>query len=588
MTILTNAPALDCFRKQEEEAVDVSSYFGGKNKISRTAPTKASNSSVKKTIVQPSKPVKEENYIITDDDEDYGDDIFAAEYKKHNDDDDKPRRTDTRSTGSFEDLGDTQKTASFTKVDKGDMDMMDVDVDMMDVDVDDDDFVAMDDKEDVKPKKRAPPTASTTPAATPSTAGKKRKNVPTDDEDSSREKPVKAAKIATAKKPATTPKKASARGPKKKVTAEDKPPSQVQKILDSVPTVRPPTPPPKDADGKKHNFRNFITKQSTRAALPPGAAEAKEIPTGADNCLAGLTFVFTGELDTLSREDGQQLVKRYGGRCTTAPSRKTSFVVLGRDAGPKKLETIHQNNIKTINEDGLYQLIRTLPANGGDSKAAEAAEAKRVAEEKKVIQLAKEMERAMTPLDKGKGKETEKKSAASTSPDDQLWTVKYAPTSMAQICGNKTQVDKLQNWLKNWHQSAKYNFKKPGKDGSGAYRAVMIHGPPGIGKTTAAHLVAKLEGFDIVESNASDTRSKKLMEASLKGVLDNRSLMGYFGRGYEVVDKTKQKLVLIMDEVDGMSAGDRGGVGQLAAICKKTNVGLSCFYDLAFTDLLDV
>ena len=474
--------------------------------------------------------------------------------------------------GSFEDVGDTPKTASFTKVDKQDVDMMDVDDDG------DDDFVVMDEEEEVKPKKRAPPATRT--------AGKKRKIAASSssDEDSFEEKPAKAVKTATAKKPAATPKKAPARTPKKKAVVEDVPPSEVQKILDSVPTVRPPTPPPKEADGKKFNYRDFKAKQSTRAA-PPSSAGTKDIPTGADNCLAGLTFVFTGELDTLSREDGQQLVKRYGGKCTTAPSKKTSFVVLGRDAGPKKLETIRQNNIKTIDEDGLYQLIRALPANGGDSKAAAAAEAKRVAEEKKVIQLAKEMERTMTPLSKEKGKETDKKQPAPAPLDGQLWTVKYAPTSMTQICGNKSQVDKLQNWLRNWHQSAKHNFQKLGKDGSGGYRAVMIHGPPGIGKTTAAHLVAKLEGFDIVESNASDTRSKKLMEASLKGVLDNRSLMGYFGRGNEEVEKTKQKLVLIMDEVDGMSAGDRGGVGQLAAICRKTNVGVSRSHDF-WRDLL--
>src|SRR5437588_4880324 len=50
--------------------------------------------------------------------------------------------------------------------------------------------------------------------------------------------------------------------------------------------------------------------------------------------------------------------------------------------------------------------------------------------------------------------------------------------------------------------------------------------------------------------------------------------MGYFASGKRTVDSSKQKLVLIMDEVDGMSAGDRGGVGQLAAVCRKTNVRL--------------
>lgn len=541
-------------RKKEEEVIDTSSYFGSKNKINRSEPLKKSKPPVAKVVVQSSKSVKEEDHFI-DDDEDGGDDIFAAEYKKNRDEDDVPSRTNTQLTDTFADLG----TGSLKKVDKEDVDMMDVDDD------DDDDFVAMDDHVEEKPDRKAP-TARAAAAAS-----KKRKNIPTDDEDYFEEKPAKAVKV-TAKKPAATPKKAATRTPKKKAVTEDEPPSEVQKILDSVPTVRPPTPPPQDGEPKKFNYRDF--KQKQPRAPPAGAgAGTKETPTGADNCLAGLTFVFTGELETLSREDGQQLVKRYGAKVTIAPSKKTSFVVLGSNAGPKKLETIKQNNIKTIDEDGLYQLIRTLPANGGDSKAAVAAEAKRAAEEKKMMELAKEMAKTMTPPSKEKGKDANKKDAAVA--DNQLWTVKYAPTSMAHICGNKTQVDKLQNWLKNWHQSHKFNFKKLGKDGSGGYRAVMIHGPPGIGKTTAAHLAAKLEGFDIVESNASDTRSKKLMEASLKGVLDNKSLMGYFGKGREKVDLHKQKLVLIMDEVDGMSAGDRGGVGQLAAICKKTNVSLT-------------
>jgi len=57
----------------------------------------------------------------------------------------------------------------------------------------------------------------------------------------------------------------------------------------------------------------------------------------------------------------------------------------------------------------------------------------------------------------------------------------------------------------------KAGFKKPGKDGMGLYRAVLLSGPPGIGKTTAAHLMAKLEGYDILEYNASDTRNEKLL-----------------------------------------------------------------------------
>lgn len=48
----------------------------------------------------------------------------------------------------------------------------------------------------------------------------------------------------------------------------------------------------------------------------------------------------------------------------------------------------------------------------------------------------------------------------------------------------------------------------------GVYRAVLISGPPGIGKTTSAHLAAKNAGYNPIELNASDARSKKLVEVS--------------------------------------------------------------------------
>lgn len=60
--------------------------------------------------------------------------------------------------------------------------------------------------------------------------------------------------------------------------------------------------------------------------------------------------------------------------------------------------------------------------------------------------------------------------------------------------------------------NVKANFKKPGKNGMNVFRGVMITGPPGIGKTTSAHLCAKLAGFTPIELNASDARSKKLVE----------------------------------------------------------------------------
>jgi replication factor C subunit 1 len=441
------------------------------------------------------------------------------------------------------------------------------DVEMKDVE-DTDSFVMVDDDDDLM--------AIDKPAKKPAKSSKKRKSVDleSDDEDDVTTT-VKAVKGKSSKPPPAK----KPRAPAKKEKKEES--SAMQAILDSIPTIRAPTPPPRDP-----NFKFDWRKGGGGNAGPPPGAGSKEIPEGADNCLAGLTFVFTGILESISREEGQELVKRHGGKVTNGPSSKTSFVVLGSDAGPVKLRKIQDQKIKTINEEGLFDLIRKLPENGGDGKAAEKNNEKKVAELKKIKRDAEEMEkeerRKIQEAEKA-AKERQKQAASKGSlaplppvrtilPKSQLWTSKYAPTTMAQICGNKGQVEKIGTWLRGWQKAHKYDFQKKGPDGLGGYRALIIHGPPGIGKTTAAHLAAKLEGYDVIESNASDTRSKKMVESGLGDVLNNTSLLGYFAGDGKVVDLQKKKIVLIMDEVDGMSAGDRGGVGALAKVCKKTDI----------------
>ena len=173
--------------------------------------------------------------------------------------------------------------------------------------------------------------------------------------------------------------------------------------------------------------------------------------------MQGLTFVFTGVLDSLERDDAVNLVKRYGGKVTGAPSSKTSYVVLGNDAGPKKIETIRKNNIRTINENGLFQLIRTLPAHGGTGKVGAAAAAKKEAEEKKMKELASEMDKLEKEKmkqqkmgEQAKGGGGSGVAAAGTAGESQLWTEKYAPTAIKDIIGNKGLVEKLQRWLRDW------------------------------------------------------------------------------------------------------------------------------------------
>lgn len=439
-----------------------------------------------------------------------------------------------------------------------------------------DDYEEDDSDEDVLPQpKRAAPKgrSSAASSATQSAqnakttpAGRKRKSPEPDAEESEEEVPRK--------KPATKP-----RAPRASKAKEPED-TDYQDILNSVATVRAPTPPPKDPNGPKFDWRKATG--GGNAAVQPAQPTA-ELPEGEEECLSGLTFVFTGILQTIAREEAQALVKRYGGKVTGQPSKATSFVVLGDDAGPSKLAKIKTLGIRTIDENGLFDLIRKLPAFGGTGKGAQKAQEKKKAEEDKVKQQVAEME-AEEKARQAEAAKAAKKAAASqgaSAPpkpvvpqNAQLLTSKYAPTQLSHICGNKAQVEKIQNWLRNWPKNKKYNFQRRGADGMGAERAIIISGPPGIGKTTAAHLAAKLEGYDVLESNASDTRSKKLVESGVGDVMSNTSLLGFFAGDGKNVDAAKKRIVLIMDEVDGMSAGDRGGVGALAKFCRKTEIPL--------------
>ncbi len=73
--------------------------------------------------------------------------------------------------------------------------------------------------------------------------------------------------------------------------------------------------------------------------------------------LAGLTFVLTGTLPTMAREAAKELITAAGGKVTGSVSKKTSYVVVGEEAG-SKLTKAQSLGIPLLDEEGLLTLLR--------------------------------------------------------------------------------------------------------------------------------------------------------------------------------------------------------------------------------------
>jgi DNA ligase (NAD+) len=81
-------------------------------------------------------------------------------------------------------------------------------------------------------------------------------------------------------------------------------------------------------------------------------AEKKVVGTA----LAGLTFVLTGTLPTLTREEAKERIEAAGGKVSGSVSKKTSYVVAGDEAG-SKLATAEKLGVKVLDEAGLLAMI---------------------------------------------------------------------------------------------------------------------------------------------------------------------------------------------------------------------------------------
>lgn len=105
-------------------------------------------------------------------------------------------------------------------------------------------------------------------------------------------------------------------------------------------------------------FHRHLLSKLRQAGINMADAQRENL----SESLAGLTFVLTGTLPTLTRDDAAALIESHGGKVTGSVSKKTSYVVVGDSPG-SKADKARELNVPVLDEAGLAALAEGTPAS---------------------------------------------------------------------------------------------------------------------------------------------------------------------------------------------------------------------------------
>ena len=136
------------------------------------------------------------------------------------------------------------------------------------------------------------------------------------------------------------------------------------------------------------------------------------------------------------------------------------------------------------------------------------------------------------------------------------WTEKYRPSTLSEVRGNDKARDAFAEWARSWDDHRE---------------AVVLHGSPGVGKTSAAHALANDMGWETVELNASDQRTADVIERFAGRAARNATLGGSAAGGGASGGDTASRQLVIVDEADNIHGNyDRGGASAITKLVKES------------------
>ena len=122
---------------------------------------------------------------------------------------------------------------------------------------------------------------------------------------------------------------------------------------------------------------------------------------------------------------------------------------------------------------------------------------------------------------------------------NELWVEKYKPKILDDVIISDHNINIIKKWISNFEKNKN--------------KILILHGSPGIGKTTLANIILKEYNYDVVELNTSDIRNQKLIREQLNNIFNKQNVLS-------IMINRKKLIGIIMDELDGITSGERSGL----------------------------
>jgi len=139
-----------------------------------------------------------------------------------------------------------------------------------------------------------------------------------------------------------------------------------------------------------------------------------------------------------------------------------------------------------------------------------------------------------------------------------------------QVLGREQISQEIKKILDNFDDNCKkLDFKK----------GIYIYGSPGCGKTHFIMDLLKEMNYDVVKYDAGDVRNKSLIDTITNNNISNRNVL-------HMMTKTVKKIAIVMDEIDGMNNGDKGGITALIKLIRQKKTKKQRLEDITLNPII--